>query len=320
MALPGFVEPLGHGIYCIDSGFQRAGFDAVYLLTHANRAAFIDTATNYAVPRMLETLDALSIPRDSVDWVIPTHVHLDHAGGTGALITALPNARVLVHPRGARHLIDPSKLYQGALAVYGRAIMKRDYGELEPVPEARVVTTHDGYVLDIAGRKLTFLDTPGHARHHHCIWDETSRGIFTGDTFGLSYRELATHKGPWTLITSTPVQFEPDALRESIARLLALAPSCMYLTHFGRIEQSSALVAQQLGLLDRMVELGHALRTAPARHQALKRGLRELYETELRAHGSQLSSEAIHTLLEQDIELNAQGMAVWLDREAVPDT
>jgi glyoxylase-like metal-dependent hydrolase (beta-lactamase superfamily II) len=319
-ALPGFVEALGHGIYCIDSGFQRAGFDAVYLITHAGRAAFVDTATNFAVPRMLETLDALSIPRDNVDCVIPTHVHLDHAGGTGALIKALPNARVLVHPRGTRHLIDPSKLYLGALAVYGPAIMARDYGELEPVPEARVVTTHDGYVLDFAGRPLTFLDTPGHARHHHCIWDETSRGIFTGDTFGLSYRELATHKGPWTLITSTPVQFEPDALRESIARLLALAPSCIYLTHFGKVELSHALVTQQLGLLDRMVELGHTLRTAPERHHALKTGLRALYETELRAHGSQLSSEAIYTLLEQDIELNAQGMGVWLDREAVPAT
>jgi glyoxylase-like metal-dependent hydrolase (beta-lactamase superfamily II) len=318
MALPGFVEPLGHGIYCIDSGFQRAGFAAVYLIVHGGRAAFIDTATNFAVPRLLETLEALGLARSSVDWVIPTHVHLDHAGGTGALIAALPNARVLVHPRGARHLIDPSKLYQGALAVYGQAIMDRDYGKLEPVPEARVLTTHDAEVLDFAGRKLQFLDTPGHARHHHCIWDETSRGIFTGDTFGLSYRELATQRGPWTLITSTPVQFEPDALRESIARLLALAPSAMYLTHFGRIEPSAELVAQQLQLLERMVALGRALRAAPERHQALARGLSHLYETELRAHGSQLSSEAIHALLEQDIELNAQGLGVWLDREAVP--
>lgn len=319
-ALPGFVQALGYGIYCIDSGFQRAGFDAVYLITHAGRAAFVDTATNVAVPRMLEALEALSVPHSSVDWVIPTHVHLDHAGGTGALLSALPNARVLVHPRGAKHLIDPSKLYQGALAVYGQAVMDRDYGQLQPVSEARVVTTRDGYVLDFAGRKLMFLDTPGHARHHHCIWDETSRGIFTGDTFGLSYRELDTHRGPWTLITSTPVQFEPDALRASIARLSALAPSCMYLTHFGRIEHSTALVAQQLRLLDRMVEIGHALRAAPERHESLKRGLSHLYETALREHGSLVSSEAIHALLEQDIELNAQGMGVWLDREAVPDS
>lgn len=316
MTLPAFVQALGHGIFCIDSGFQREGFDAIYLITHAGRAAFVDTANNFAVPRILAALEALGLPRSSVDWIIPTHVHLDHAGGTGALLEQLPNARVLVHPRGARHVIDPSKLYQGALAVYGQAIMDRDYGQLRPVPEASVVTTSDGYVLDFAGRKLVFLDTPGHARHHHCIWDESSRGIFSGDTFGLCYRELDTPKGPWTLITSTPVQFEPDALRDSIARLLSLAPSCMYLTHFGRVERVNELAVQQLALLDRMVELGRTLRDSPERHCALKLGLQNLYETELRAHGSQLPSEVIHALLAQDIELNAQGMGVWLDREA----
>lgn len=314
MTLPGFVQALDHGIYCIDSGFQREGFDCVYLIVHAGRAAFVDCATNHTVPRLLETLAALAVPPEHVDWVIPTHVHLDHAGGVGALVEQLANARVLVHPRGARHLIDPSKLYQGALAVYGQAIMDRDYGQLKAVPEQRVVTTSDGFVLDFAGRKLVFMDTPGHARHHHCIWDESSRGIFSGDTFGLSYRELDTHKGPWTLITSTPVQFEPDALRASIARLLALAPRYMYLTHFGRVERVSELATQQLALLDRLVELGHSLRDAPDRQRALERGLSGLYETELRAHGSQLSSEQIHTLLAQDIELNAQGMGVWLDR------
>jgi glyoxylase-like metal-dependent hydrolase (beta-lactamase superfamily II) len=314
MTLPGFVQALDHGIYCIDSGFQRAGFDSAYLLTHAGRAAFVDTATNHAVPRLLATLDALSLARDCVDWVIPTHVHLDHAGGVGALVEQLPNARVLVHPRGARHLIDPRKLYEGALAVYGQATMDRDYGTLKPVPEARVVTTSDHYQLDFAGRKLLFLDTPGHARHHHCIWDETSRGIFSGDTFGLCYRELDTPKGPWMFITSTPVQFEPDALRASIARLLALEPRYMYLTHFGRVENVTQLAAQQLALLDQLVELGHKLQHAPERHAALTQALRILYENELRVHGSQLASETIHALLAPDVELNAQGMGVWLDR------
>jgi glyoxylase-like metal-dependent hydrolase (beta-lactamase superfamily II) len=320
MTLPDFVTALDYGIYCIDSGFQRAGFDAAYLISHAGRAAFVDTATNRAVPRLLAALDALALPRSAVDWIIPTHVHLDHAGGVGALLQELPNARVLVHPRGARHMIDPSKLYQGALAVYGQATMDRDYGQLVAVPESRVVTTSDGYVLDFAGRALRFLDTPGHARHHHCIWDETSRGIFTGDTFGLRYRELDTHNGPWTLITSTPVQFEPEALRESIARLLALAPSCMYLTHFGRVDRVDAVAAQQLSLLDKLVALGHALQHAEPRHQALRQGLSKLYETELRAHGSQMSAEDIDTLLEQDIELNAQGMGVWLDRATTSAT
>lgn len=320
MALPPYVLALGHGVFSIDTGFQRDGFDAAYLITHRGRAAFVDTGPNLALPRLLAALESQAVPRDHVDWVIPTHVHLDHAGGVGALVEQLPNAQVLVHPRGARHLIDPSKLYQGALAVYGQQVMDRDYGQLRPVPEARVRTSSDGQVIELAGRRLQLLDTPGHARHHHCIWDETSRGVFAGDTFGLSYRELDTANGPWVLITSTPVQFDPDALRASIARLLTLDPSHMYLTHFGHVDCVHKLAAQQLGLLDRLVALGRSLRSAPDRHPAIKQALAELYERELRAHGCQLGTAEIRALLAGDIELNAQGMGVWLDRDGVNAT
>jgi glyoxylase-like metal-dependent hydrolase (beta-lactamase superfamily II) len=223
---------------------------------------------------------------------------------------------VLVHPRGARHLIDPSKLYAGALAVYGEAAMERDYGRIVPVPQERVQTSSEGQLIELAGRRLQLLDTPGHARHHHCVWDEASGGLFSGDTFGLSYRELDSHRGPWTFVTSTPVQFEPEQLRASIERLLAFHPQSMYLTHFGRVGAVQTLGKQQLELLERVVALGRALAAVPERHAALTRGLRQLYEEELRAHGCQLSGDALYTLLAPDIELNAQGMGVWLDREA----
>jgi len=135
-ALPAYVQPLGHGVHAIDTGFVRDRFDAAYLLVDEGRAAFIDTGTAYALPRLLGALDALGLARDAVDWVIPTHVHLDHAGGAGALMQALPRARLLVHPRGLRHLVDPSALWQGALAVYGSEEMERSYGTLVPLAEA----------------------------------------------------------------------------------------------------------------------------------------------------------------------------------------
>ena len=169
-ALPPFVEALPHAVYAIDTGFHRERFDAAYLLVHEGRAAFIDTGTHFAVPRLLATLDALGLPRAAVDWVIPTHVHLDHAGGVGTLMAALPQARLLVHPRGARHMIDPSALWAGATAVYGADEMARSYGEVVAVPAGRVDVTHDGMSLSLAGRELTFADTPGHAKHHHCGW------------------------------------------------------------------------------------------------------------------------------------------------------
>ncbi len=313
--LPPFVEALPHGVFAIDTGFERDRFDASYLILHGGRAAFVDTGTHFAVPRLLATLDALGVPHSAVDFIIPTHVHLDHAGGVGTLAAALPAAEVVVHPRGARHMVDPQALWEGALAVYGAAEMERSYGTLTPVPAERVRSSADGMALSLAGRELRFADTPGHAKHHHCIWDTVSRGWFTGDTFGLSYREFDTERGPWILPTSTPVQFEPERLRESVLRLQAQQPDCMYLTHFGRVEGVARLADMQLALLDRMVALGRAAGPAgPTRHEELKKGLLAIYVESVAAHGCTYTEAQVSRLLAIDIELNAQGMAVWLDR------
>ena len=211
-------------------------------------------------------------------------------------------------------MVDPSALWQGALAVYGQAEMERSYGQLVSVPAHRVHATHDGMTLNLAGRVLSFADTPGHARHHHCIWDATSRGWFTGDTFGLSYRELDTEQGPFILPTSTPVQFDPPALHASIDRMLSFDPQCMYLTHYSRVEEVPRLAALLKGQLDEMVALAEQLSGAPDRHEALKRGLLDIYTARLQAHGTALTRMQIAELLAIDLELNAQGIAVWLDR------
>ena len=314
MMLPSFVVPLGQGLYAIDTGFHRDHFDAAYLVVERGRAAFVDTGTNFSVPRLLQALQSLELPLSAVDWVIPTHVHLDHAGGVGLLMQTLPEARLLVHPRGARHMIDPSALYQGALAVYGQAEMDRAYGQLRSVAAERVVSSSDGMTVELAGRPLTLLDTPGHARHHHCIWDETTRGWFTGDTFGLSYREFDTAQGAWIMPTSTPVQFEPDALADSVHRLMARAPQAMYLTHYGRVQGVDRLAQTLLGLLDATVRTAQALRDHPQRHEALEQALLEIYAQDLQRHGAPHSREEIQRLLGLDIDLNAQGIAVWLDK------
>ena len=239
--LPDFVEAIGAGVFAVDTGFLRPRFDAAYLVVDGGRAAFIDTGTNHAVPRLMAALDALGLAPAAVDFVVPTHVHLDHAGGAGLLMTQLPQATMVVHPRGARHMIDPAALVQGALAVYGPDEMARSYGTLVGVDPARVRVSQDGVDLALGGtRVLHLIDTPGHARHHHCIWDATTRGWFSGDTFGSCYREFDSANGGWILPTTVPVQFEPVALRASVQRLMSFAPACMYLTHFGRVDDVPA--------------------------------------------------------------------------------
>ncbi len=301
------------GVHTIDTGFHRPNFDAAYLLVDDGRAAYIDTGTTHSLPRLLAALSSAGLTPEQADWVIVTHVHLDHAGGAGALMQALPNARLLVHPRGERHMVDPSALIAGASAVYGADEVARAYGTIVPIPKERVVTSHDGMTVQLAGRTLTLLDTPGHARHHHCIWDERSRGFFTGDTFGLSYREFDTVRGPWLLPTTTPVQFDPVALRASVQRLLSHEPEAMYLTHYGRVEGVAALGAMLLEQIDELVEIATPLRDAPDRHEALRQALTTTYLERVRAHGCTLPDEEALSLLASDIELNAQGLGVWLD-------
>ncbi|WP_329743251.1 MBL fold metallo-hydrolase [Dyella sp. A6] len=303
-----------HGIHTIDTGFVRPRFDAAYLLVENGRGAFIDCGTNHSLPRMLGALETAGLQPAQVDWLILTHVHLDHAGGAGELMARLPNARLVVHPRGARHMIDPSKLWAGASAVYGEAVMEKNYGHLRPIPAERVVQADDGHVVELAGRPLQCLDTPGHARHHIAIHDRQANVCFTGDVFGLSYREFDTTKGPFILPTTSPVQFDPEALHASIERLVALHPEAMYPTHYGRVEDVERLAGDLHTQIDAMVGIARATDGRPDRHAALLEALTDLYAGRAAAHGWTGGREALHTLLVMDIELNAQGLEVWLDQ------
>lgn len=311
-----FFQRLDHGISVIDTGFVRPLFDASHLVIANGRAAFVDTGPNNAVPRLLRALETHGLEPESVDHVILTHVHLDHAGGAGLLMQHLPNATLVVHPRGARHMVDPTKLMQGVRAVYGDEVAARDYGELVPVQESRIRTVADGEVLDLGGRALRVLDTPGHALHHICIWDEESRGWFSGDTFGIAYPELATSQGAYVVPATAPVQFDPQALHASVAKMLEARPQWIYMTHYGNVPEPERASRQMLSQIDAMIEAALRLATEDDRHAKLKAAFRDIYVGELRRFGSTLSDAQLDGLLATDIELNAQGLGVWLDRSA----
>jgi glyoxylase-like metal-dependent hydrolase (beta-lactamase superfamily II) len=309
------LESLGHGIHAIDTGFVRPYFDASHLVVEDGRAAFVDVGTNASAPNLLGALEALGLAREAVEFVIVTHVHLDHAGGAGELMRLLPRARLVVHPRGARHMTDPRKLWAGAAAVYGEETMRRNYGTLVPVDAARVIEAPEGFRLAIGSRPLLFLDTPGHARHHFCVWDEASRSMFTGDTFGLAYRELATARGAFVMPTTTPVQFEPEALVASIDRLVGFAPAAMLLTHYSRVTEVERLACDLRRQIGELAALGRAADGKPDRASRLRQGVRALVHGWLRDHGTRLGAAAIDEIVGVDVELNAQGLETWLDRD-----
>ena len=308
------IEDYADGISAIDTGFFRPRFDASHLIVENGRAAFVDVGTNHSVPRLLGALQQKNLGVDAVDWVILTHVHLDHAGGAGALMRELPNARAVLHPRGVRHMVDPSQLIAGATAVYGVEEIERSYGTLVPIRAERIVTANDGHVVELAGRELACIDTPGHARHHFSVWDARSRAFFPGDTFGLSYREFDTERGAFILPTTTPVQFEPKALKASIELMLSYHPQQMFLTHYSRVTDVPRLARDLYEQIDAMVETALAHGADENRHVHIMDDLANLYVSRARVHGCAQTPAQVRELLAMDIELNAQGLEVWLNK------
>lgn len=306
-----------HDIYAFDSGCFRPMCAAVHLIVEKGRVAFVETANNASLPRALEALQQLGLGPEAVDWVVVTHVHLDHAGGAGSYLQAFPNAKLVVHPRGARHMADPSKLWAGTVAVYGEEVARNMYGELLPIPVERIVEGSDKKVIDLAGRELICLDTPGHARHHLCLLDTRSGCLFTGDVFGLSYRELDVDGRPAIIPTTTPVQFEPEEMRRSIDLILSYQPPALYLTHFSEVREVPRLGADLHRLLDGYLAIAERVKDAGAeRYQLLLDGLYALMDEESQRQGWRLPREEMRELLRLDLELNAQGLVVWLDGRA----
>jgi glyoxylase-like metal-dependent hydrolase (beta-lactamase superfamily II) len=303
-----------HGITAVDVEYVRRGIAAAHIIAHGGRAAFVDTGTTHSVPYLLAALDELHIERAAVDFIFLTHVHLDHAGGAGALMQALPNARAVLHPRGAPHLIAPARLIAAAIAVYGAAAYHRLYGKLVPLPPERVLITADLERMSLAGRPFEFVHTPGHALHHQAIVDVEHSGVFTGDTFGLSYREMDTAQGAFIVPPTPPTQFDPEQLVQSIDRVAAYAPQYVYLMHYGRVSDVPRLaqdLKHQVREFARMA-LEHA--GAADRTGAIGGALRELWRALARRHGCDLNDAQFDHMLGKDLDLNVQGLIAWLER------
>ncbi|MFO1420630.1 MAG: MBL fold metallo-hydrolase [Candidatus Competibacteraceae bacterium] len=306
-----------HGIHAVDAGYIRPQLAAIHLIVEYGRVAVVDTASNACLPRVLEALRALDLTPASVDYVFLTHVHLDHAGGAGAMIQVFPEARLVVHPRGARHMVDPTKLFAAVQAVYGEAEAHRLYGELLPVAEDRILVAGDGFSFDLAGRTLVCLDTPGHARHHLCLLDTRGGCLFTGDIFGLSFRELDVDGRPSVVPTTTPTQFEPEVMHESVDRVLSYRPDALYLTHFAEVRDVARLGADLHRLIDAHIAVAERERDSGSERGArILAGLWALMDAEAARQGWRLPPEQWRGVLESDIELNAQGLDYWLDQTA----
>ncbi|MCR9142173.1 MAG: MBL fold metallo-hydrolase [bacterium] len=298
-------------VITIDCDYVYPGAAAAYLIVEGDRAAFVENNTTHAVPRLLAALKDQGLTPEQVDYAIITHVHLDHAGGTSALLAACPKATVLAHPKAARHIIQPERLVESSRAVYGPEVFDKLYGEIQPVPAERVRTMEHGEELRFGERTLRFIHTRGHADHHFCIYDSKSKGIFTGDSFGIGYAGLQS-EGPFLYPSTTPTQFHADEARKSVRLIRESGAERAYLTHFGAFEDMAAGEEQMLRGLDAMEGLFENARDDGRAGDELQSfcedGVRAYFKDKLQGHGLHLSPEQWR-LLELDIGINAMGIA-----------
>ncbi len=307
---------LEHGVTAIDTEYVRPLLDASHLIVDGSRAAFVDTGVNDSVELLLAALEERNLDVADVDYVFLTHVHLDHAGGAGLLMQHLPDARAVLHPRGARHMIDPAKLVKGSEAVYGSERVAEMYGEIRPIPAERVAVAEDGDEFDLGGRRLQCLHTEGHARHHYCLADPASNGVFTGDSFGISYREFDTAAGEFIFPTTTPVHFDPVEAHKAIDRIMGLAPSRLYLTHYSLVTDLPRLADDMHRRIDDFVDLAERHAGDADRTAALRRSMFGYLVDCLAGHGYRSDEDRLHALLDVDVALNTMGLEHWLDHRA----
>jgi glyoxylase-like metal-dependent hydrolase (beta-lactamase superfamily II) len=301
-----------NGIYCVDSGYDGGGVAAIYIIKDGKEAALVDTANNAALGRVTRTLDELGVSREDVGHIFLTHVHLDHAGGAGVFAGEFPNARVIVHERGARHIINPEKLVAGASEVYGAKVVERLYGNITPVGAARIISPGDGDEFRVGKHTIVCLDTPGHARHHLAFYDTSANVVFTGDSFGMSYMELVKPEGRCAILTTSPVQFDPDAMRGSMRRIESLKPDGLYLTHFGRLPENGGLVDSLYRQLDNYVKIAEE---SSGNLDVIKDGLAKLFKEEAAGQGCPCLASPTGRVTKIALKLNALGLAMWYGKK-----
>ncbi len=307
------IVDYGSDIYGIDLFEEGRPFRSNAYVIKDRQIAVIDTGSSNSHDVLVEGLAQLGLGASDIDHLIITHVHLDHAGGAGQMMQKSVKALLHAHPTGARHLIDPSRLVKGARQVYGEE-MNTLFGPLIPVNENRVIAQQDGGRLRLGRHTLTFYHTPGHAKHHMCIADDISQGIFSGDMVGIRYQPGYTGWDfPYGFPTTSPGDFDPDVMVASLNRLqMTLHPRRIFHTHFGMSEPADEAFDFSRTGVHYINELIKEL-PEPVTYQLIYQALSQIIGQDLRRLGHKVDTT---DPLGVDLMLNSQGILVYIQKKA----
>lgn len=309
------MENIGKNTYCLDLQENGNQLRTSSYLIQAEKTVLIETGASPSVNTILQELDQAGITPESVDAVAVTHIHLDHSGGAGLLMEKLPNAVLLSPPKGVKHLVNPEKLIASAKGVYGE-LFDKFFDPILPIPAERVISMEDGAQFDLGeDRKLVFYDGHGHAFHHSILLDTRSKYVFTGDAAGVHFRGLFEEYGKdLSLPITSPTQFEPAIMKETIKKIKALKPAGLCLTHYGFIQNTEDHLNHISSLIDTFtLDLTDKLGMKPEHHEIvdfMNQLLHQWYEE------NQVPAENTHSqIIAQDIEVNAQGIYHYLQSQ-----
>lgn len=280
---------------------------------HEQQYTLIESGPSPSVPHILKGLEKLGIDPSDIKYLIVTHIHLDHAGGAGLLLQHCPNAKIVVHPRGARHLIDPSRLIEGAKAVYGDSF-DHLFNPIVSIPEERVLIKGDRETLQIGeGCQLIFYDTPGHSAHHFSIFDPISNGIFTGDTIGVRYEPLAADGYELILPSTSPNQFDPNAMIRSLNQIEELGVETIYFGHFSASTRPVNVYEHIRKWLPTFMATGEAIYQTGGTYQELSKQLVSLIQQEL-DHAGISRDHRVYEHIKLDMKVSAMGILDYLSK------
>ena len=291
-----YTKEIGKNLFLIE--LKTGGFKNLicsYVLK-GDRTIIVETGPSSSIPNLLSGLEELDVKLEDVAYVALSHVHLDHGGGAGSLLKCLPYAKVIVHPRGAPHLVNPERLWLQSREVLGR--VAEIFGEPDAVPENRIIAASDGMPLDVGNNvRLTAIETLGHASHNLSYYEPLHEGVFSGDTAGIYLCEFDA------VVPTTPPPFHLDAALSSLDKLVSLNPSVLYYSHFGKVRKAVKRLqsyAFQLKLWARITE--EEIKNRHGIKEIQKRILAEDKDMQKIAGFVKLHSIYAKTMLENNIQ------------------
>lgn len=311
---------LGNNIWMIDLLEQGLRCRTAAYFIRDEKLTLIETGSSLSHDILVDALGQIDVQPTDLDYVIVTHVHLDHAGGAGHMMEKATQATLVCHPRAGRHMIDPSRLWGGAQQVYGDELPKL-FGSIKAVPEARVLIRDHGETLNIGARTLTFYNSPGHAKHHFTIHDSLAHVLYAGDALGIFYPTGFTGwTYEWVMPSTSPTDFDPVAIRQTVEMLADIPFEWAYHAHFGKSPKDQAM-RDTLRIGEAWAALADNLYTPTVTVESLADALRAWVVNDLRDHGFDpgFYRDGAHggdlTVLDMDMAINAMGLLVYEQRK-----